>query len=441
VSLHYKIKAVKYDMDLWQEDIINKLIGLTNQYILPPIDRKDKNLWIIETFLPPTFSGIGMTWAITNKGKKIINQIVSLLRVNVEFLKNSRRNVLVNNIQIFYKDIYRDKEVFDGDRMFFSLKYPGTTLLDCTMFVNKYDFGVWIYNKLFKFLFERITKQLLFIPLYRINFESRSYTNNSISVFNKNENNILKCYENEYTALSFFDLNNVTIDGKPIMFIDSEQVTAWFCMEYLGDLESNLNQINKHIRIFLSLLFAEASESNKNFNTISYSVAFNRIIIFDQKKIVKEIGTNNLQHNFAGVINVSDENISRIFKALKKVEKLKNEDFNRFSLFCEYFIKSLNTIEEERIINQFIGIDALWGIENKNEISICSGIESVLKNDKKKEEKAKMLYKLRCELIHGGSYMIDSWCLYDTYINKFNTEPEDDLMLIFITKFKEYLFL
>ena len=242
---------------------------------------------------------------------------------------------------------------------------------------------------------------------------------------------------NENEVIKIFDPVNNTIAGKNIYNFNSN-IDSWLVYFVYGDLENNIDIICRNMKIFFSFLIAEIAKSNPSILKQAIVDPITGLLVFGEDGIVKEINVNNLLHSFPGYINLTKNNINNIFKSLEKVEALDNVKKNRFSLFADFFISSLNTRKEERVIKQFIAIDALWGEEGKSQESIIKGIISVIGEKNKNVRKSEKLYKLRCELLHGGCSTIDEWNNYDKYIKEFKTEPENDLMNIFLTTIRAY---
>ncbi|MFW6278799.1 MAG: hypothetical protein ACOC2G_01285, partial [Bacillota bacterium] len=96
--------------------------------------------------------------------------------------------------------------------------------------------------------------------------------------------------------------------------------------------------------------------------------------------------------------------------------------------------------ELDKYIYYFISLDALFGERGNVEESIIKGISKTYsKNGNKIDiDKVKKLYKLRSELVHGGSSYIDDWKDIINYKNHFNSEPLHDVQTIAMKTLVQY---
>ncbi len=86
----------------------------------------------------------------------------------------------------------------------------------------------------------------------------------------------------------------------------------------------------------------------------------------------------------------------------------------------------------------FIALDALFGERNKVEDSIVSGIKKIFPNNTKWDIRAKKLFELRSELVHGGSSSIDEWNNLAYYRRNFYSDPLYDVGLAVMTALRMY---
>lgn len=77
-------------------------------------------------------------------------------------------------------------------------------------------------------------------------------------------------------------------------------------------------------------------------------------------------------------------------------------------------------------MNYFITLDALFGQQGSVETSILEGVKD-LNLDPPFVEKARWLFDLRNEIVHGGSRYISEWPKYVRYIQHFGSKPTTDV--------------
>ena len=426
---------INIKLTISQNKLLNMLIGLTNQVFLPPLDMINKGSWIEEEFI----CGDGkekthfvLTWAISVKGKKILNDIVSLLRQEF-FISATRRKILIDYILNFLKDNCLNKNLFSGDAILFSKIQNKKTLFACQIYEDPKYFGFTLMDLLVKDLKNRVQKLIIIYPLHRVKMETDSFYKDSALFIKSDYTEGWKKIRNENPVLNHFDPQNYTIFNQKPFYALSSPPEAWMIYFFFGDRKNNLNVIKKRVRVILTFLVAEIYRIDPQIVLSSMAPTDNILIIFSEDGKCEELFAENLLHSFPGELSLSKENLDNIFNHLMALKSCTNQKKVRFDLFAEFFIKSLNNNMEERIINQFIAIDALWGIDGKSKESICKNIERALNSSPRSKLKAEKLYRLRCALLHGGCSILDEWNSYDRYINTFKTEPTEDLITI-ITK-------
>ena len=89
----------------------------------------------------------------------------------------------------------------------------------------------------------------------------------------------------------------------------------------------------------------------------------------------------------------------------------------------------MNSKGTESFVNCYIALDALLGQRGSVEASILAGLAK-LQLDPKQVEKAKWLFELRNELVHGGSRFVEEWPRYPAYVRHFDGDPMIDVLKI-----------
>lgn len=80
----------------------------------------------------------------------------------------------------------------------------------------------------------------------------------------------------------------------------------------------------------------------------------------------------------------------------------------------------------EACINYFVTLDALLGQRGSVEVSILAGL-CTLGLGADQIEKARWLFELRGEIVHGGRRYIEEWSKYGNYVRHFRTKPMRDV--------------
>jgi hypothetical protein len=94
----------------------------------------------------------------------------------------------------------------------------------------------------------------------------------------------------------------------------------------------------------------------------------------------------------------------------------------------------------DKFIHYFISLDALFGEKSRVEESISEGVFNTYTktNHEVDKDKIKKIYKLRSDLVHGGSSYINDWKEIIDYRNHFNSDPLKDVQDIAIKSLVYY---
>jgi len=417
--------------------LADALIGFTGEILLPPFSDYDK--YVTEhRFISGNrndYSGFGMTWRITQKGHSLLNTVVSILREQTDIFL-SKRSAMGKHIMDFFQKNCCNAKLFNGDAVFFLRNIGRKTLLDCISVEDKRTFGQLLAGYIAAYLKEKEEKFLILYPITRIKIENDVYQNNNFSVFKSTNIEYWNSLKENYPALNMLISRDCTLIHKhPVSDRDKP---AWMSYCFYGDIDNCRDFICRKIREFLSILIAVASKSNKNALSLSITPSYNLLLAASKDRCV-EFYENNLLHSFGSFIELSSYEIEKIFDLQNAIGNMTNDERkNRFSLFAEYYMRSLNDRSEAKVINQFIAVDALWGMTGKSKESTTNGMLSVIDNNTQSKNCVNSLYSLRCELLHGGCATIDEWKNYDKYIRDFNEEPEKTLDRICVRAIEVY---
>lgn len=129
---------------------------------------------------------------------------------------------------------------------------------------------------------------------------------------------------------------------------------------------------------------------------------------------------------FASDIQLSSQNIDSIRKWYESVRHCDGSHQSRIEKAAHFMNRGMNSEDIEAYINYFVALDALFGQRGSVEASILEGVRS-LGLDISFVEKARWLFDLRNEIVHGGSRYISEWPKYTRYTQHFRSKPMTDV--------------
>lgn len=129
---------------------------------------------------------------------------------------------------------------------------------------------------------------------------------------------------------------------------------------------------------------------------------------------------------FVNDFTLSKEAIAAIQKWYVDLEGLPADHRVRIEKSCYFINRGMITQGLDSYVNFFISLDALFGVKRDVGGSIERGVKS-LPIEESLKQKVPWLFKLRNELVHGGSRYCAEWQKYEQYCSHFGTRPEDDI--------------
>jgi hypothetical protein len=129
---------------------------------------------------------------------------------------------------------------------------------------------------------------------------------------------------------------------------------------------------------------------------------------------------------FCADLKLSSDAVESILKWYVGLFNLPAKRRARVEKACHFVNRGIMTLGLDSYVNFFISLDALFGTSGDVGGSIQRGVESVpIDIDLKK--RVSWLYRLRSELVHGGSRFCAEWKGYEHYYAHFRSKPEDDV--------------
>jgi hypothetical protein len=125
-------------------------------------------------------------------------------------------------------------------------------------------------------------------------------------------------------------------------------------------------------------------------------------------------------------LTLSNETIFSLKKWYSGLSRLPSEQRARVEKACHFVNRGIMSRGLDSYVNFFISLDALYGARGEVGRSIQQGVDSASIETALKE-RVPWLYKLRSELVHGGSRFCAEWKGYDRYYAHFRTKPEEDI--------------
>lgn len=304
---------------------------------------------------------------------------------------------------------------FSADSIMFK---HDTSLLECRLIDDKITFAKEFFKDVIKKLKSKQTNWLNIIPLIKIKLNSFELEYDGITIIKRCDKEFWNNFTKNYSICTNYDICSLNIQGTVTsLYNDIVVLCKNFGSQKYAKLDAELK-----LKKFISILFSFISiENDYKFFKSEYTEKTWCIQL-----PLNSVG-NNIQGSYSSNLlpcyikdyiedNVNINNIQEYYKLLEtKSDIIKN----RVLAATTYINQAMNSLNETDIfLNYYISLDALFGIEFRVEESIKKGVELLIE-DTILKEKATLLYKLRNDLVHGGSRYIEEWSEFENYYHKF----------------------
>lgn len=290
------------------------------------------------------------------------------------------------------------------------------SLIECRKIDNKIEFAKEFYKDILELLNKKQITWFNLVPLMMIKLESFELDYDGITLIKRVDRKFWNEYEKKYPICSNYNIASFSIKNHSTSLYNDVVIMC----KNKGSQEYAKLDAESKIKKFLSILFSFTSIKNND----SFSKSMHKGESWITQLPIQE-GINILVSNCKSLLPyylkcyVSEVDCNQVKEYYKKLEIMNEKMKNRIFVATSFINNAMNSDNSTDIfLNYYIALDALFGVNYKVEKSIEKGI-NLLISDSILKEKAKLLYKLRSELVHGGSRNIASWDGYENYYYKF----------------------
>ena len=377
---------------------------------------------------PFSFSGgIGLTWWYSPDTFNAIDSLTLLIIETEHDFKDCDTETVSSTVTSTLQKICLDSPLFNCDDVVFSRK---PNLFECRGLVSVVDFTKSILDEIKCDLKNIIGKRCTIYPLPRFNGPSLCLIEEGVRLISCSDDVAWQSFSTNGYIFDGWTPKSPVTDNSRFSFNGGYEFRYILLTEEYGTQAGAKFSSTLKIRMFITVLFACASETSKYRYHKSIAQPFTRCLQFphkttpDQSITLSDCGA--LSPFYASDITINAEITIKVAEWYKSLSRCSEEHKQRIKKSANFFNRAMNSEDIESYINYFIALDALFGQRGSVEASIIAGIKT-LGLDEKSEEKTSWLFDLRNELVHGGSRYIAEWPKYQRYVKHFGSKPLGDL--------------
>ena|GEM_PF-2037186 len=415
--------------------LLGKVLSLTREIRLrKPADQEGflHQFIVGGTKGSPNTSALIMSWYVTRKGYRISEDLAQMAISTTEGLQDGDIASFSPTILDAFQVLVADGSLFQFGKL---MQMNWESLFELRAIPHEMEFAQALWGRIGNDLENSLDTWLFLYPLPRVNPVTFFLENEKVFIASISDPEIWDHFgKMGYWDPGEWDPVTCQFRGRTITGTDLKWPSTWLVSQVSGTHSLAIKRASQLLGQFIAIVFSYL-QRDKPWITRWSMADPERIIIqfpmsgshmFEGPSIssVREIC-----FPFAETIEFPAEVLDWVSGWYKTASNLPQESRNRMRVSAQFIHRALITNDEERFLNFHYALDALFGIRGKTETSILDGIAWTLANPNM-QAKFKKLYDLRCELVHGGCFGIDSWRKYQAYRKHFDSNPKLDIQQI-----------
>ncbi len=186
-------------------------------------------------------------------------------------------------------------------------------------------------------------------------------------------------------------------------------------------------------RAFLAVVFSCASRAapypylKGSVRTYEYCAQFPHVSAPEQVR--ERSDTEPLIPRFLDDVILDQTGVSQVSSWFAALEICPPDLVARIEKAAHFLNMGINASGTAGFVNLFVALDALLGRMGSVEASILEGLGK-LGFEEVDINRAKCLFQLRNELVHGGSRYVEEWNYHACYLRRFDSDPMRDVQRI-----------
>ncbi|KZN39816.1 HEPN domain-containing protein [Pseudoalteromonas luteoviolacea] len=318
----------------------------------------------------------------------------------------------------------QNRHLFYTDDIFLKQK---KTLFDCKAVEDATKFGYYLAVGLIIKMKESLLDWCVLYTAPRISGESFSIASENLHIINRYDKTKWDSLLNKGFRVDFIDPESMNyINGEPSKLSRYNYDYIFVCEEK-GTLQGSNFTASVKLRMLFSVVTA-ISEEHPRIRCMEepHSLSLQLAHSSNSSHSITTRVIGKLYPYFGEQLIITQQRVQKVKLWYEQLRKLSKEEQDKISKCAHFINKGMMSSEIEAFIHFFVSLDALFGKQGEVEKSIKIGV-SKLPKEGGWDKKIKALFKLRSDLVHGGSRFIEEWDGYLNYKCEHKSEPRQDV--------------
>ena len=423
-----------------RQAVQGKVLALTrNIFLRKPSGQKSfKSSFLIKS--EGRYGPFGTEWWTTFTTHLVCADLAQALIITEPKLSQGDEQSFQNLVLEVIRDSLLDSQLFDFAKIF---PPNEDTLFGAIAGKNKADFAERMLIRFAAACEGAIRDWLVIYPLQRIHSHSVSLGFNGIALVAANDLATWKAFAGRFEDTGMFDIQTATwfMDSRSAPLLP-QRPTTWLLCETRGTVLGARLSAARYMRTFVAVAFSVGKDKHPNLFTKSglapctYSVQFAGSRGNPPSNSLAAIGS--ILPPLLEDWEIEEGLIKQVKDWHQKCANASPTEAHRAITASQFLHYSIIADDIERFIHLFITLDALFGERGKVEAKILEGVSRIFAAHPDWEERTRLLFDLRSEVVHGECSNIAEWKELEKYTRRFRSNVFSDAASLAVTSLTQY---
>jgi len=294
------------------------------------------------------------------------------------------------------------------------------------------EFADRLWNVIEGRLHDLVTEWVIVVPIPRVHLPSFAIETEGLFAFPPGDDAAWATITGHYSNARRWNSVTGHADPRDVPIMKPIVTSAWLACKVQGTKEGANLVAQSRMRTLIALVFASAFERDVHILQKSAAAVPTWATHFPSDG--SKTGVGYVQMEIGEILppllrdlEVTAIDVTRMSDWYENVNVSPIEIGKRARTAAHFVHYAIVADELEQFLHFFIALDAMFGVRGNVENMIIAGVNRVFNGDNTWHQKARKLFDLRSELLHGGASSIQAWSGYDAYDRHFKSNPVADV--------------
>ena len=369
------------------------------------------------------FSGIGLTWWLTRRGFDVRDELAEML-VSARADLGLDRETVGSLVEKVLQQNATNRDLFKRDSF-----VAGGTLFDSRV-SSPPEVAAKLLTLISEAAIAAVHDWLVVVPLPRIHVASSAVGSDDLWLIAAGDDAAWQELGVDFVSARRWNSRTGHGDPRDGSVMAPLPADSWLVCRVKGTTGGARIRARERMRTWLALMFSNLHL--REIDVLMRSAATNSpwgLLFAETSSRSGYIHTTigDLLPPLAADIHLSEDVIEATRRWDQARQALPADGSKRATVASHFVHYALVADGLEQFVHFFIALDAMFGLRGDVENTIAKGVRYVFSDSLEWERRARKLFNLRSELLHGGASSVADWSGYSPYVKHYRSSPNQDV--------------